>query len=160
MTSTDTYILFQLADATYGVSSDHVWHVDMLGHVTPVPNTSAAVDGVVFSRGQVVPALNLRARFGLPRIGSTHRTRLIFLKLQQRMVALVVDSAREFRRILPEAIRPVEGNLHGIQGNYVKGVASVGDRSVLLLDVAAVLSPEETQALVALNTPAQANPSV
>jgi purine-binding chemotaxis protein CheW len=158
MNSSDTYIIFHLAGAAYGVNSDHVQHVDMLEHVTPVPNTAPSVDGVVFSRGQVMPALNLRARFGLERAPNTASTRLIFIRLQQRSVALVVDSAREFRRIAPETIRPVEGNLHGIQGNYVKGVATVGDRGVLLIDVAAVLSPEETQALVALNTPDPSSP--
>lgn len=159
MNSPDTYIIFHLAGAAYGVNSEHVLHVDMLEHITPVPNTASSVDGVVFSRGQVIPALNLRARFGLERAASTATTRLIFIRLQQRTVALVVDSAREFRRILPEAIRPVEGNLHGIQGNYVKGVATVGDRGVLLIDVPAVLSPEETQALVALNTSASTSAS-
>jgi len=154
MNSSDTYIIFQLAGAAYGVNSEHVQHIDMVEHVTPVPNTAPSVDGVVFSRGQVTPALNLRVRFGLERTPNTSSTRLIFIRLQQRTVALVVDSAREFRRIPAESIRPVEGNLHGIQGNYVKGVATVGDRGVLLIDVAAVLSPEETQALVALNTPA------
>src|SRR3569833_2059545 len=146
MNVSDTYIIFLLAGAAYGVNSEHVQHVDMLEHVTPVPNTAPSVDGVVFSRGQVIPALNLRARFGLERTANSASTRLIFVRLQQRTVALVVDSAREFRRIPAESIRPVEGNLNGIQGNYVKGVATVG--------VAAVLCPDETLALFALNTPA------
>ncbi len=154
MSNPDTYILFQLAGDSYGVSSEVVLHVDMLDHVTPVPNTASAVDGVVFSRGQVIPALNLRARFGLEREAPTTSTRLIFIKLQQRTVALVVDAAREFRRISAESIRAVEGSLHGIQGNYVKGVATLGDRVVLLLDVAAVLNLEETNALLALNSTA------
>jgi purine-binding chemotaxis protein CheW len=137
--NSDTYILFELAGSSYGVRSEDVQHIDMLEHVTPVPNTAAAVDGVVFSRGQVVPALNLRERFGLPRVDPTPATRLIFLKVQQRVVALVVDAAREFRTIPRDAIRPIAQTLHGIDGNYVQGVASIKDRLVLLLDVAAVL---------------------
>lgn len=143
MSASDTYIIFELAGAAYGVRSEDVQHVEMLEHVTPVPNTAPAVDGVVFSRGNVIPALNLRVRFGLPRQAHTPRTRLIFLKVQERVVALIVDAAREFRIIPRASVRPIEQTLHGIQGNYVQGVATVKDRLVLLLDIGAVLNPEE-----------------
>ena len=157
MSAVETYILFQLGDAFYGLRSQDVLHIEMLEHVTPVPNTAPAVDGVVFSRGQVTPALNLRVRFGLPRQPHTHRTRLIFLKVQQRTVAFIVDAAREFRSIPDSAIRPIEETLHGIEGNYVKGVATVGERLVLLLDVAAVLNLDDLAALKSAEI--AANPS-
>ena len=144
--STEPYILFELSGAVYGVRSHDVQHIDMLEHVTPVPNTAAAVEGVVFSRGNVIPALNLRVRFGLPRVPHTPQTRLIFIKLQQRTVALIVDGAREFRSIPTESIKPVEDTLHGIHGNYVRGVANVKDRLVLLLDLGVLLDRDEIAA--------------
>lgn len=143
MIEVDTYILFELGGFTYGIRSREVQRVEMLEHVTPVPNTAPSVDGVVFSKGKVMPALNLRARFGLPRVPATRQTRLIVLSVQQRAVALIVDAAREFRRIPAEGVRPIEETLHGVDGNYVEGVATVKERMVLLLDVAAVLRPEE-----------------
>jgi purine-binding chemotaxis protein CheW len=143
MTLADTYILFELEGAVYAVASAHVQHVDMLEHVTPVPNTAPAVDGVVFSRGQVIPAVNLRVRFGLERKPYTQRSRLVFLKVGERVVALIVDSAREFQRIAADSIQPIQETLVGIHGNYVQGVATVKGRSVLILDVAAVLTLEE-----------------
>src|SRR5262249_46144752 len=127
-------------------------HVDMLEHVTPVPNTHPSVDGVVFSRGQVVPAINLRTRFGLPREAPTSRTRLLFVTWEDRTVALIVDSAREFRAIPADAVRPIEDELAGISGHYLRGLATVNNRPVLLLDVGAVLEvsqiplPEEVGA--------------
>ena len=143
MSLADAYIVFELAGAAYGVRSADVQHVELLEHVTPVPNAAAAVDGVVFSRGQVIPAINLRTRFGLPRQPPTPRTRLIFLQVRQRIVALIVDSAREFQRIPRDSIRPIQETLVGIEGNYVEGVATVRGRSVLILDVGAVLTIEE-----------------
>ena len=140
----DTYIILELDGAAYALRSDRVQHVEMLESVTPVPNTAAAVDGVVFSRGQVSPAINLRARFGLPRQAATARSRLVFLKVGQRIVALIVDAAREFQRIPPESIRPIQETLVGIEGNYVEGVATVKGRNVLILDVGAILTIEET----------------
>jgi purine-binding chemotaxis protein CheW len=144
MSAANTYIIFELADSAYGVRSEDVQHIEMLEHVTPLPNTNSAVDGVVFSRGTVVPAINLRARFGLPRVAPTLRTRLVFVRVQQRVVALIVDAAREFRTVPAESVRPIEETLHGIEGNYVQGVATVKDRLVLLLDVAALLRVDET----------------
>lgn len=143
MNLAETYIIFELDGAAFAVSSSSVQHIDMLDHVTPVPNTAAAVDGVVFSRGNVIPAINLRVRFGLPRQPHTPRTRLIFLKVHQRVVALIVDAAREFQRIPADSVRPIQETLVGIQGNYVSGVATVQNRSVLILDVGAVLTLDE-----------------
>jgi purine-binding chemotaxis protein CheW len=140
MNPAETYIIFELGGSSYGLRSQDVLHVEMLDHITSVPNTAPAVEGVVFSRGQVIPALNLRLRFGFPRADATTRTRLIFLKVEQRTVALIVDAAREFRTIPADAIRPMEETLHGISGNYVRGVATAGDRLVLLLDVIALLN--------------------
>src|SRR5690606_38144600 len=97
---------------------------------------------------------NLRVRFGLPRQPHTAQTRLVFLKAHQRVVALIVDSAREFRSIPVDSIRPVEETLHGLQGNYVKGMATVKDRLVLLIDIAAVLRPEELNVATPNEVPA------
>ena len=51
--------------------------MEMVEHVTPVPNAPPFVDGVVFSRGRVVPAVNLRRRFGFDRVPYDLKTRLI-----------------------------------------------------------------------------------
>jgi purine-binding chemotaxis protein CheW len=112
----------------------------MLEHITPVPNAPAAVEGIVFSRGQVIPAVNLRVRFGLPREPHTMRSRLIVVQTQQRLVGLIVDAAREFSAIADEAIQPIENALSGMEGNYLKGIATVGDRLVLLPDLNATLN--------------------
>lgn len=139
----DAFIIFELDGAAYAIRSTAVQHVDMVGQITSVPNAAPAVDGVAFSRGNVVPVINLRARFGLPRQPVTPSSRLLFLRVKDRVVALLVDSAREFRSIPGEEIRPIESQLVGIQGNYVEGVVTVKGRSVLIVDVGAVLTLEE-----------------
>src|SRR5687768_17617320 len=75
---TETYVLLELAKTVYAIPSANVQHIEMLEHVTLVPNAHRAIDGVVFSRGQVIPALNLRVRFGFPRQDRDMRTRVIF----------------------------------------------------------------------------------
>ena len=55
MNTSAPYVLFELAGSLYGVHSRDVRHVEMLDHVTPVPNTAPSLEGLVFSRGRVVP---------------------------------------------------------------------------------------------------------
>ena len=145
MQATQTYILFDLAGTTYAVSSSEVQHMEMIERITPVPNTSPAVEGVVFSRGQVVPAVNLRVRFGLPKEPHTMRTRLMVVRIQQRTVGLIIDSAREFRSIPDEAIKPIEQSVTGINRNYLRGIATLGERLVLFLDLEATLNLTEME---------------
>src|SRR5262245_11319368 len=136
----ETYVLFELAGAHYALSSRDVQHIEMLEHITPVPNTAPFVEGVVFSRGQVIPAMNLRVRFGFPKAPYTARTRIIIAQSMQRVVALIVDAAREFRSIPQNTIRPIEETLTGIDENYLQGVATVNERLVLLLNLKSILS--------------------
>jgi len=134
-----TYILFTVAGTTYGLPSREVRHMEMVDKVTRVPNAPAFIDGVVFSRGQVVPVVNLRARFGFERAPNDLRTRLIVVQSAGRVIGLVVDSAREFVNIPPEQVQPPHEALAGMSGRYVDGVASIGDRLILTLDLSRIL---------------------
>ena len=133
--SAANYILFTIAGTAYALPSEHVAHVEMIEQITRVPNAPAFVDGVVFSRGQVVPAINLRARFGFDRIPLDVSSRLLIVQRGARSVGLLVDACREFMTIPATAIHPPADALSGESVRYVSGVASVGDRLVVLLDL-------------------------
>ncbi|HWD93871.1 MAG TPA: chemotaxis protein CheW [Verrucomicrobiae bacterium] len=141
----ESYVIFELAGSLYGIPSQNVRHIEMFEQVTLVPNANPAIDGVVFSRGQVIPALNLRVRFGFPRADNTLRTRIIFAAVHQRTVGLIVDTAREFQNVPVDAIGPIEETLTGINGKYLKAVTKVNERLVLILDLEAVLNVEDVQ---------------
>jgi purine-binding chemotaxis protein CheW len=134
-----TYILFTVAGTTYGIVSQHVLHIEMVEHVTPVPNAPAFVEGVVFSRGQVVPVINLRSRFGFDRQGLDIRTRLLVVEQAGRRVGLLADEAREFVSLATTAIHPPNDAISGTAGRYLDGVAVLGDRIVLILDIREVV---------------------
>jgi purine-binding chemotaxis protein CheW len=139
--TSQTYILFELAGASYGLPSQVVQQLEMIEHMTPVPNASALVDGVVFSRGQVIPALSLRARFGFEKIPYDLRTRLIVVRTADRLIGLVVDSAREFVALPSEALQPPSEALAEMSGAYLQSVATFGERLILILDLDEVLPP-------------------
>lgn len=153
---TDSYILFELAGTSYGVPTRDVQHMEMVEDVTPVPNASPHLEGVVFSRGEVVPAINLRLRFGFPKASRTLSSRLIIVKVGSRRVGLIVDAAREFRKITADAIQPPHESITGLSGSYLAGIARLGERVVLLLNLAEVINHAgELPALAIPNTPAE-----
>lgn len=142
-----SYILFTVAGTTYALPSGEVRHMEMIEEVTRVPNAPPFIDGVVFSRGQVVPVVNLRARFGFERAAVDLRSRLIVVQSAERLIGLVADSAREFVRIPPDSIQPPNDALAGMSGGYVEGIASIGDRLVLVLSLDRILNFAEALTL-------------
>jgi len=143
----DSYILFTVGGTTYALPTSDVRHMEMVEDVTRVPNAPSYVDGVVFSRGQVVPVVNLRARFGFDRAPYDLRTRLLVVQTGARVLGLVVDAAREFVTIPPASVQPPHEALAGMSGRYVEGIASMGDRLVLILNLDRIVNFAELQEL-------------
>ena len=114
----------------------------MIEDVASVPNAHPAVEGVVLVRGQVIPALNLRTRFGFERVARDLRSRLVVINTGTRVVGLVVDTAREFLKIAPESIEAPPEALTGLSGHYLEGIATINERPILVLNLAAVLDLE------------------
>lgn len=135
----DSYVVFELAGASYALRSDDVQQLEMVTEPTPVPNAPAHVDGVVAVRGQVIPAVSLRARFGFPRVPHDIRTRLIVVRARGRTVGLIVDGAREFANIPAGSIEPLPEGIGGMSGRYLRGIAPKGDRLLLVVDVTVLL---------------------
>jgi chemotaxis signal transduction protein len=136
---TQTYIVFVVAGTSYAVPSHQVQHMEMVEQVTPVPNAPRFVEGVVFSRGQVVPVINLRARFGFERTTINQRARLLVIQHGSRNVGLLADEAREFITIADGSIQPPGDAIGNLSGSYLDGVATLGQRIVLMLNIREVV---------------------
>lgn len=143
MSTITPYIIFQVAETTYAVSTEFVQQMEMVEQITRVPNSYSFVDGVVYLRGQIVPVINLRARFGLERQPYDLRSRLIVLNLSGRVVGLAVDTAREYLAISDDQILPPPASLQYEGSNFISGVVSMQERLVLVLDVIKVITPVE-----------------
>ena len=144
----EPFILFELAGTTYGVRSRFVQQMEMIEHITPVPNAPSAVEGVVLARGQVIPALSLRVRFGFEKVPYDLRARLVVVSSGARTIGLIVDTAREFVRIPAAAIEPPPEAITGLSGKYLEGIATIGGRMILVLDLEEVIDIGEQQPVV------------
>lgn len=147
---TKPFILFELAGTAYAIASEVVQQIEMVDHITPVPDAPPFVDGVVFVRGQVVPVVNLRARFGLQRIPCELRTRLMVVASLGRTVGLLVDSARDFITLSEDAINPPPEAIAGLSGKYLAGIATLADRLVLVLNIDELMTFEDSPELAGL----------
>ena len=145
----ETFILFELAGTTYAVRSSFVQQVMMIEHITPVPNAISVVEGVVHARGRVVPALNLRVRFGFEKVSFVLRSRLLVVNVEGRVVGLLVDTAREFVRIPVASIEAPPEGIKGLTGKYLEGVASLKGRLIMVLRLDQVIDVGDTEAMVA-----------
>ena len=135
----ESFVLFDLAGNTCGVRSQAVQSVEMVEYITAVPNTLPFVEGLTFTRGRVIPSINLRIRFGFPRIPADPRARMLVVRSKDRVAGMLVDGAREFMSIPADAIQAVGETIAGIDVRYVEGIATVGDRVVLILNVREVI---------------------
>ncbi len=142
--SLENYILFQVAGTTYAISTNLVRQMEMLENLTPVPNAPAFVEGVVFSRGQVIPAINLRVRFGVEKISHNTSTRLIVTQIGNRTCGLIADTAREFISIPSDAIQIPPETINEATNRYISGIAFVNGRTLLILDPDQIISAQNT----------------
>ena len=136
----EPFILFELAGTSYGLRAAVVQQMEMIEHITPVPNTPEFVEGVVFSRGQVIPAINLRVRFGFEKVPYDARTRLIVIHIGNRSVGLIADTAREFVSIPSNLVQPPPEGISGLSGRYLTGIAMLSERMVVLINAEELLN--------------------
>lgn len=151
------FILFELGKTLYGIPSRLVQQMEMIDQITPVPKAPSFVEGVVLSRGQIISVVNLRVRFGFNQIAHDTRTRLIVVNIGGRTIGLIVDTAREFVSIPTEIIQPPPEKLSGLSGKYLAGIAKLGSRLILILEVQELLNFSEIEDIKSIESPTVPN---
>ncbi len=138
----NSYVVFKLGETFFGIRSKYIQQMEMVENITPVPKVPSYVDGVTLSRGKVIPVINLRERLGMGRIPYDIKTRMIVVRLENRELGIIVDTAREYIPIPPEKIQESFENIFGIPNRFLEGIANLGDRLVLILNIEEILKGE------------------
>jgi purine-binding chemotaxis protein CheW len=126
---------FSLGDVKYAVPIAHVKEIANPMLVVVLPHAPPAVMGVSDYRGEVVPVVDLRSRFGLPSVEATRKTKWIVVDVAGRLAALVVDSVTEVFGTGGTDLRPPPS----IAGDDRRGIAGVTNHEgalVFVLDTA------------------------
>jgi purine-binding chemotaxis protein CheW len=140
-------IVFRLKDEEYGVEVQQVKSIEKLEHITRVPRTPKFVKGVINLRGVVTPIIDLRKRFDLEESEHTESTRTIIVAVGDLEVGLIVDAANDVIDIPVDAIEPPPEVVGGVEAAYLRGVAKLDRRLLILLNLDKVLSTEEINQL-------------
>ena len=140
-------VTFRLGNEEFSLDILKVQEIIRHMDLTRVPKTPEFVDGVINLRGRVIPVLDLRKRFGLPKDGNTNETRIIVVDVDNRTVGLKVDAVSEVLRLPADTVEPPPAIITGVESEYIKGVGKLDGRLLILLDVAKILSCTERDAL-------------
>jgi purine-binding chemotaxis protein CheW len=145
------YLTFQLAEEGYGIGILKVREIIGMLPVTPVPQTPHFLKGVINLRGQVIPVVDLRLKFGLMEEEYTERTSIIVVEVKGLSnsipIGIVVDTVSEVINILAASIEPTPTFGASIKTSYILGMAKTDSGVKILLNIDQVLSAEELGAI-------------
>ena len=128
------YVVFRLGKEEYGVETLKVISIVRMMAITRVPNTPDFIRGVINLRGEIIPVMDLRARFKLPAVEETEDTRIIIIKIDEILIGAIVDAVSEVLQFDGESIENINSISSDLSMDCIIGVGKVGDRIVTLLD--------------------------
>jgi purine-binding chemotaxis protein CheW len=147
MSETIQVVSFKLGSEEYGVDIAQVQEINRMVTVTHVPRAPQFMEGVINLRGQLIPIIDLRTRFGMPRVEHTKNTRIVVTEVGMKRVGMVVDSVSEVLRLPTDQIEPAPEMISGVDTEYIRGVGKIEDRLIILLDLARIISIAEKREL-------------
>ncbi len=136
-------VSFNIGDEEFGVDILKVQEINRMVEVTRVPNAPEYVDGVINLRGKVIPIIDLRRRFGMPRKEKDKNSRIIVVELAGKVLGFVVDAVSEVLRIPGSVTEPPPSIIAGIKAEYITAIGKLENRLLILLDLERVLTVDE-----------------
>jgi len=149
------YLTFMLAGEEYGLDILRVQEIKGWDTVTKIPNTPAYIRGVINLRGTIVPIIDLRLRFNLDQLDYGITTVVIVVRVQgdngkERTMGIVVDAVSDVYNILNDDFRDAPDFGTAIDTNFVKGLTTVNEKMVILLDIDHMCNSAELKVIDAI----------
>lgn len=141
------YLTFMLNGEEFGVDILCVQEIRVWSSVTELPNKPAYIKGVINLRGVIIPIIDLRQRFGKEPLDYNEQTVTIILRTQDKVnpmvVGIVVDAVSEVYKLKTSAIRKAPAFGNNIDGCFLKGLASIDNKLIILLDSTTLLNRDD-----------------
>jgi len=161
------FMTFKLGDELFAINVSQVREVLEVQQITKVPTAPAYMRGVVNVRGQAIPVVDLRQRFGLPSVPDNINTRVIVMELnidgETAVIGGLADSVHEVIELEEGNINPPPRIAMRWRTDFILGMGKRGEEFIIILNVNAVFSSEELIAVsepVALAGPTSTSPAV
>ncbi len=144
LTHAGKYLTFSLSHEEFGLEILKVREIIGYMEITAVPQTPGCIKGVINLRGQVIPVVDLRAKFGMETTQTTEETCIIVVEIEQHArqfsTGIVVDCVQEVLDIADEAIEPAPHLGTNVNTDFILGMGKINDSVKILLDIDKVLS--------------------
>ena len=145
---TNKYLTFVLATEEYAVDILRVQEIKGWNKITTIPNTPHYICGVINLRGTIVPIIDLRQRFNLERLEYGPMTVVVVLKVianksKERTMGIVVDAVSDVYDVSETDIKPPPDFGSLISTEFIKGLTTVDNKMVIVLDIDRLLNSDE-----------------
>ncbi len=141
------YLTFSLDNEEYGIGILNVKEIIGMIPITMIPRMPAYVKGVINLRGKVIPVIDLRLKLSMKEAEYTERTCIIVVEISgasgQVLLGIIVDSVAEVLNVKEADIEDTPSFGAKLETEYILGMAKIGGRVKILLDIDRVLSGEE-----------------
>ncbi len=145
-------VIFNINGENFGVEITQVKEIIKPMEIFKVPNTPDYIEGLINLRGKVHTVFNMRKKFGLPTIDFDDNTKIIIVSVNSMLIGFIVDEVNEIVRVEEEQMENAPQAISSVSLKYITGVAKIGERIILILDLSSALSlAEEKAAEKALN---------
>lgn len=149
-TELEQLVVFRLSDGLYGINIARVSGIERVQEITHVPKTADYVEGIINLRGKVIPIVDLRKLFLLPPKEKTRDTRIVVVHVGGMPIGCLVDAVTEVLRISTDSVEPPSPMIASVSGeDYLRGIAKLPNRMILLLDLEKVMAVEKLRRMVA-----------
>ena len=128
-------IIFSVGQEEYGLEIDKIQEVIRLRSIKKLPSTPGFILGVMNLRGNIIPVVGLREKFGLEKQESGTFTRIIVVNHKDKLVGMVVDEVNQVISINPENIEDNPDIVNEKTKALVRGVAKANDRIIILVEL-------------------------
>ncbi|HEX9933945.1 MAG TPA: chemotaxis protein CheW [bacterium] len=141
--SVSQLICFKLGQEEFGVDILKVKEIVPVQTIAQLPQTSDTVSGIINLRGDLVPVINLRVKFGLEEIPRDDKTRIIVFFVSGKLIGMMVDRVERVLRLKDNPIEPVPDIGVGKIQEYVIGLTKVERSLIIQINIDKILTDEE-----------------
>jgi purine-binding chemotaxis protein CheW len=134
------FLTFRLGAEEYGIDILRVQEIRSYEEPTRIANAPSFIKGVVNLRGVIVPVVDLRIKLNCEKVEYNGFTVVIVLNVHGRVVGAVVDSVSDVLELSRDLIKPAPEMNSTVDTGFITGIASVGERMLILMDIEALMS--------------------
>jgi purine-binding chemotaxis protein CheW len=140
--ATEHLATFFLSKEEYGVDVRLVQEIIRVSEITQVPRAPESIKGVINLRGRIIPVVDLKRKLGLGAVEPSRQARIVVVQIRDRLIGLLVDGASQVLRVPVSSIEPAPEEVVEIEAHYIRGVAKLETRLIILVDLNRILALE------------------